>query len=150
MRRTLSILIVLLLSLSVFSGCDHVLSQNGGSQTTDDALNTNAEGGLLLRDGNVKSISVSSLPNGYDYSFKGKDAEKIIDYLSDLSLIEQFEENPNEYTGMTWVISLEYEEGDALQIYHFGNMFIRIKGGSWYKMTDDEALRFEALLEELN
>ena len=35
MKRTLSILIVLLLCLSVFIGCDNVLSQNGGSQTTD-------------------------------------------------------------------------------------------------------------------
>ena len=35
MKRTLLILIVLLLCLSVFIGCDNVLSQNGGSQTTD-------------------------------------------------------------------------------------------------------------------
>ena len=35
MKRTLSILIVLLLCLSVFIGCDNVLSQNGGSQTTN-------------------------------------------------------------------------------------------------------------------
>jgi len=108
------------------------------------------KGGLLLWDGNVKKISVSSLPKGYNYSFSGKDAEKIIDYLSDLNLIEQFEENPNEYGGMTWVISLEYDDGDALQIYHFSNMFIRAKGGSWYKMTDDEGNGFDNLLNELN
>lgn len=35
MKRTLSILIVLLLCLSVFIGCDNVLSQNDGSQTTN-------------------------------------------------------------------------------------------------------------------
>ena len=137
MKRTLSILLVLF--LVIFSGCSNAISQR-----------TTAEGGPLLRDGNVKRIYVSSLPDGYNYSFKGGDAEKIIDYLSDLTLIEQFDENPNEYEGLTWVISLEYEEGDALQIYHFGNMFIRVKGGSWYRMTYDEAIYFEALLDELN
>ena len=43
MKRTLSILIVLLLSLSVFIGCDNVLSQNGGSQTTD-SIPENSQG----------------------------------------------------------------------------------------------------------
>ena len=105
---------------------------------------------LILRDGNVKKISVSSLPEGYDYSFSGKDAEKIIDYLSNLNLIEQFEEKPNEYDGMTWVISLEYDDEDVWQIYHFGNMFIRVEGGSWYKMTYEEASRFDDLMDELN
>ena len=28
-------------------------------------------------------------------------------------------------------------------------MFIRVKGGSWYKMTYDEASRFDTLLDEL-
>ena len=43
MKRILSIIIVLLLCVCAFSGCDNVLPQNGGSQTTDDTLNTNVE-----------------------------------------------------------------------------------------------------------
>ena len=108
------------------------------------------QGNQLLVEGNVVKIDVSSLPEGYNYSFSGEDAKAIIDYLSTLSLESEFEENPNEYTGMTWVISLEYDDGDALQIYHFGNMFIRVKGGLWYKMTDEEGNRFDILLNELN
>ena len=107
------------------------------------------QGGLLLAEGNVINIDISSLSEGYNYSFSGADAKAIIDYLSTLNLESNFEENPNEYVGMTWVISLKYENGDALTIYHFGNMFIRVKGGSWYKMTYDEASRFDTLLDEL-
>ena len=107
------------------------------------------QGGELLAEGKVINIDISSLPEGYNYSFSGKDAKAIIDYLSTLNLESNFEENPNEYDGMTWVISLKYENGDALTIYHFGNMFIRVKGGSWYKMTYDEASRFDTLLDEL-
>ena len=107
------------------------------------------QGGQLLAEGNVINIDVSSLPEGYNYSFSGADAKAIVDYLSTLNLESNFEENPNEYTGMTWVISLKYENGDVLTICHYG-MFIRVKGGSWYKMTSDEANRFETLLDELN
>jgi len=106
--------------------------------------------GVLLREGTVKKISVTSLPEGYDYSFAGDSAQSIIKYLSELNLLSRFPENPDEYGGMTWVISLEYEDGTIHTIYHFGNMFIKTSGGSWYKMTHEEASRFDELLNELS
>ena len=109
-----------------------------------------AQSNQLIAEGNVIMIDVSSLPEGYNYSFDGEEAKEIIDYLSNLNLQSNFEENPNEYTGMTWVICLEYDNGDKLTVYHFGNMFIRTEKGSWYKMTYDEANRFDTLLDELN
>ena len=108
------------------------------------------QGNQLLAEGNVVKIDVSSLPQGYNYSFDGEDAKDIVDYLSALNLESEFEENPNEYDGMTWVIALKYEDGDVLELYHFGNMFICSENGPWYKMTYDEANRFGALLDELN
>ena len=108
------------------------------------------QGNQLLAEGNVIKIDVSSLPEEYNYSFDGEDAKEIIDYLSNLNLQSNFEEDPNEYTGMTRVIFLEYDNGDELTVYHFGNMFIRTEKGSWYKMTYDEANRFDTLLDELN
>ena len=107
------------------------------------------QGNQLLVEGNVVKIDVSSLPEGYNYSFSREDAQAIIDYLSTLNLESEFEENPNEYTGMTWVIALEYENGDTFKIYHFGE-FIRSQNGSWYKMSFEEASRFDALLAELD
>lgn len=104
----------------------------------------------LLAEGNVINIDVSSLPEGYNYSFSGEEAKAIIDYLSNLNLDSDFKENPNEYSGMTWVISLQYDNGDVLTVYHFGNLFIRSEKGSWYKMTFDEASRFDTLLDELS
>ena len=123
----------------------YVLSMVGCSQQPQQV-----QGGQLLAEGNIVKIDVSSLPEGYNYSFSGEDAKAIIDYLSTLNLESNFEENPNEYDGMTWVISLKYENGDVLKVYHFGNMFIRSENGSWYRMTYDEAKRFDALLDELN
>ncbi len=108
------------------------------------------EGSVLLKEGTVKNISVSSLPEGYNYSYTGENAQAIVDYFTELDLISDFEENPDEYSGMTWVIVLEYEDGSKETIYHFGNMFIRTNGGSWYKMTFEQASAFDSLLDELN
>ena len=108
-----------------------------------------AQSNQLIAEGNVIKIDVSSL-EGYNYSFDGEKAKEIIDYLSNLNLQSNFEENPNEYAGMTWVISLEYETGDILNVYHFGNLFIRSEKGAWYKMAFEEASRFQVLLEQWN
>jgi hypothetical protein len=108
------------------------------------------KGGVLLKEGTVKKISVTSQPEGYDYSFSGDDVQSVVNYLSELNLTSEYSENPDGYDGMTWVISLEYESGDTLMIYHFGNMFIRTAGSSWYKMTYEEASRFGKLIGELS
>ncbi len=104
----------------------------------------------LLEDGNVISIQVSSLPEGYKYSFSKESAKVIADGLSYLHLESDFEENPDEYCGLTWVISLEYEDGDNLIIYYSGNMFIRSDKSSWYKMDNKGASWLGKLLNELN
>ena len=135
MKKLLTIALVFLCVLGMV-GCSQQPQQVQGDQ--------------LLAEGNVIKIDVSSLPGGYNYSFDGEDAKEIIDYLSNLNLQSNFEEDPNEYTGMTWVVSLEYDNGEILTVYHFGNMFIRTEKGSWYKMTYDEANRFDTLLDELN
>lgn len=109
-----------------------------------------AEGNQLLPEGHVISVEVSSLPEGYEYSFGKEDAKAIVEYLSGLNLTGKFEENPDKYTGMTWVISLKYENGDSLEVYHSCNMFVRSEHGSWYKMTYEEASRFDSLLDELS
>ena len=104
----------------------------------------------LLEADNVKSVSVTSFPKGYAYSFAGDDAKAVTDYLSKLSLIPDFKEDPDHYVGMTWVVTVEYEDGDIITIYHFANMFIRANDGPWYPMTYEEANRFGTLLSELN
>lgn len=67
------------------------------------------------------------------------ETDAIVEYLSNLTLISNFPENPDEYSGMTWVIEVEYSDGDSTTIYHFGNMFIRADDGPWYKMDYEEA-----------
>lgn len=135
MKRTLFLITAIMLCMSFFSGC-------GGDMDEPFAL--------LPKEDGIIGVAVSSLPEGYHYSFSGDDVDAIVEYLSNMNLISDFSENPNEYLGATWVISIEYENGDIATVYHMGNMFIRTNNGPWYKMNYDDANRFELLLDELN
>ena len=113
---------------------------------------TSAEAGEddLLEAGDVTRVTVSSLPGSYAYAYEGEDALAIVEYLDSLSLRSEFEEDPDEYVGMTWVIAVDHADGSTITVYHFGNMFIRAADGPWYRMEYEEAARFHALLDELN
>ena len=105
---------------------------------------------LWKMDNGVKSVRVTSLPKGYEYSFDREDAQAVIDYLSSLDLTETVEEDQKGFVGMTWVITFEYGTGNTVTVYHFGNKFIRRDEGPWYQMTYEQASRFGELLDELN
>ena len=100
---------------------------------------------LGLNDGNITDIHVKSSPTGYDYSFKGDKVQEIVDYLSSLNLIANFPENPEDYDGMTWVVTVLFDNKEALNIYHDG-MFIIIGNGTWYKMSYEEANRLDNII----
>ena len=104
----------------------------------------------LLEAGDVTRVTVSSLPGSYAYAYEGEDALAIVDYLDSLSLRSEFEEDPDEYVGMTWVIAVDHADGSTVTVYHFGNMFIRAADEPWYRMEYEEADRFNTLLDELN
>ncbi|MBQ8399977.1 MAG: hypothetical protein IJX08_08465 [Clostridia bacterium] len=98
----------------------------------------------------VSRIAISSLPESYSYAFTNVQGRaQIIDYLLDLDLNADFGENPNEYSGMTWVITLYFADGGSTTIYHFGNMFIRAENGPWYKMNYEQANKLSEIVWNL-
>ena len=105
---------------------------------------------LVSRKDDIIKVSVSSLPEGFSYSFDGESADAIVEYLSNIELISKFKKNPDRYLGIVWVISLEYNNSDISTVYQSGNRFIRANSGPWYKMNFDEANQFESLLDKLD
>ncbi len=101
---------------------------------------------LLISEEGVSAAHVSSLPEGYDFSFSNNDAEWIREYIADLHLQASFREQPEMYGGMTWVIRLTYNDGGTQTIYHFGNMFFRNENSRWYKMDYQEAAAFDDVI----
>lgn len=135
MKKILTLLLIAIFCFLLFAGC------GGANQKNNEQL-------LLPSTDGIVGIEVSSLPETESYSFSGEDADEIIDYLSSLNLTPYYEENL--YNGMTWVIAVEYENGDVVTVYHSGNILIMSDNGPWYKMKYREAERFTSLLEKLN
>ena len=103
---------------------------------------------LGLKDAKIKSVNVTSLPQGYDFTFTDDKAQTFIDFLSDMELTADFSENPGELNGMTWVIKLEYENGEAMTLYDIGG-FIRSENNSWFKYEYDYDSPLNTLIWEL-
>ena len=148
MKRILAITLTLVMLLAALTGCMASQDDND-SEILKDSPNSNTTQNSLIREKTINNITVTSLPSGYEYSLTGDDVNAIVDYFSNLHLISDFEENPDEYNGMTLVVSIEYHNGTSSTIYHFGNKFVRVDDGPWYKMDYEEASRFHPLLQEL-
>ena len=130
MKRFLLIILSLALCLPVLTGCTPKQVKK-------------------LNEVDIKRISVTTLPESYDYeySFTGDDARAIVDYFSDLNMIPRlFGINKG---GMAWVISIEYEDGSEATVYLYCDI-IRVNGGMEYLINRDKAAIFEDLLENLN
>ena len=97
----------------------------------------------------VTVVKVSSLPEGYDYSFTDENAQSVVDYLSNISLSTNLSvEDPGQLNGMTWVIKLNYENGDTVTLYDLGK-FIHGEDRKWYEMTYEESQELSNLIWKL-
>ena len=102
-----------------------------------------------LNESDIKSVSVSTLPEfyGYEYSFSGDEARAVVDYLSGLKLTPLLISMPK--GGMTWVIEIEYEDESETTVYLFGDE-IWINAKEKYLIQSEENGVFEALIGNLN
>ena len=130
MKRILLMILTLAICLPVLSGCTPKQFKN-------------------LNESDIKSVSVSTLPEfyGYEYSFTGEEARAVVDYLSGLNLTPLLISVGK--GGMTWVIEIEYEGESETTVYLFGDE-IWINAKEKYLMQSEENGVFEALLEALN
>lgn len=117
---------------------------------SDFAVHTLGDPTFIPKEKNPVKVHVTSLPEQYDYTFAGASAEAIGKYLQDLRLTSGFSENPDQYVGMAWIITLEYGDGTQITLSHFANMFIRRTDSPiWYKMNYEDASYFGRLINEL-
>ena len=130
MKRILLMILTLAICLPILSGCTPKQFKN-------------------LNERDIKSVSVSTLPEfyGYEYSFSGDEARAVVDYLSGLNLTPHPISVPN--GGMTWVIEIKYEDESETTVYLFGDE-IWINAKEKYLMQSEENGVFEALIRNLN
>ncbi|MDF2685851.1 MAG: antirepressor regulating drug resistance protein, partial [Clostridia bacterium] len=99
----------------------------------------------------VTGITISTLPENTEYLRTYTSPEKInaiLAHIIDLTLNDKFNENPEEYYGMTYVITITYNNNGQKIYYHFGNMFFKEDGKAWEKMIYDEAVKLENIIQK--
>jgi hypothetical protein len=137
-RRFLLLLLVMAVCLCSFSACKWI--EGIGTKSGESLLELGKDG--------ISTITVVSYPEADDCTFSGEDINVITDHLSSLVLLTNFPENPDEMVGMSWVITISYENGASATVIYFGE-FIRTENRPWYKIRYTEGKRFVELLEEL-
>ena len=134
MKRLLLTILAITVCFVAFSGCG---KQNTGLLPFEPPT---SEG--------VLSVNVLSSPEGYHYSFTGEDAKKVVEYFAEIELTTNYDDKPNEMTGMTWVISIAYGDGNIETLYEL-SPFIRTEEGVYYKVIQASGSGFDTLLVEL-
>ncbi len=94
----------------------------------------------------VVGIKISSLPETRIYALGGEEAEEIYNYLTNLET-EYYSTN-NDLNGLTYVIVIEYNNGDKKTLYH--SSYLLGTSDGWYKIKNYKELEFEKILEKFD
>ena len=136
MKHILAISLTLLMILATLTGC--MASQNQPISGAD-----------LFSQKKIQTITFSSDPNGYQYSFNGSAVQKICDFFSSLSFTIDESPDPSDVTGMGWDMTISYEDEHSETIVFPPNRTYLLKNSTKYKLTSNAVIEIDALIDEL-
>lgn len=100
---------------------------------------------LNMDDKNISEIQIEQQPEfdkiGRISITKEAEIKRITDYLNSLKL-KTPNNNPEEYEGSAFIITVTNKDGTEHTIVHFGNKFLRAHE-QWYEISYKQASRFE-------
>lgn len=99
-----------------------------------------------MQERDLYCIKVSSLPQTRDYTLRDESAYEIYDYFKKLKT--EYYSNENDLNGITYIITIEYENGDIKTLYH--SAYLIGTEDSWYKIKNYKQQEFEKILEKLS
>lgn len=136
---------------SLAEGGEIQSSESTESGETDESGEGTSGGGFGLDADAIKYVHVTTLPESIDIRCHSYDAiRRMANYFNSLETKDDFEENPDGYTGMSYVIIFKCKDGTTREIIHFGNMFVKEVGGDWKKMSYEDASRIEDVVKTLD
>lgn len=100
---------------------------------------------------NITKITVTTQP-GNDKSLKTTEKKNeiidIINYLNSLDL-KKPSKDAGQYAGMSYVITVYFDDKTTKEYVHFGNMFFKESGKDWYEIPYKQAEKFEDIYRNL-
>ena len=99
----------------------------------------------------IKSIKISTLPESEDkerrYTAEDK-IEKIREYIDSLSWKDVTSENPEDYTGMTYIVTTEFDDETTKTYSFFANQFFKFDGIEWMKIKESDVMKLENIIKD--
>ena len=121
-------------------------SENAESSESSDAPEEN---GFELNADEIKYIHIQTdLPTVDLKSYSYSDILRLTDYFSRLELEDEFSENPDEYTGMAYLLLIKFNDGSQREFVQFDE-FIKELGGEWKKMTREQGRELAEIIESI-
>ena len=106
---------------------------------------------LGVYNGKIKNVKVYTRPIVTVYDFSGDDAQKIVDFISELQLISDYEDDPYEYDNEYLEIEIEYAgKGKIEEISQKADKFIASRYSDWYAIDESDGKRLKELISELS
>ena len=135
MRKRIALILACVVCVALASGCS-------GEMGVTNTLLPGTQG--------IGHISVSTMPQLHEAVFSGENAVKLAEYILNMDVQTEFSEDPNVYTGITWVFAVNYEDGSVVTVELFGDMFVRTDSGPWHKVFGNAAEGLEELVYKLS
>lgn len=122
---------------------------NLNTTNTTAAIDTKAA--LPVDGNNISKITIYTLP-GKDSSLKTTTNEneimKIVNYINSLNL-QKPTEDADKYFGMSYIITIYYDNKTSNEYVHFGNMFFKEWNKDWYEIPYEQAEKFEGIYNNI-
>lgn len=99
----------------------------------------------------IKSVEISTLPQDKDmerkYTTEDK-IEKVREYINSLSWEDVASEKPEDYTGMTYIVTAEFDDGTTKTYTFFANKFFKFDGIEWMKISQGDVMQLEGIIKD--
>lgn len=124
--------------------CMMIVSISACSTSSDTAPKATAS-----KDKEIVSIAIATLPEstGHVRTYTSEEKiDSIRSYINSLTLSDISSEKPEDYAGMSYIISVTYDDNSTKTYNHFGNKFFKIDDQEWKIMNDGQASELEAII----
>ena len=124
----------------------------GGRQTAGqmqvDGANVSVSGSMVLPDGKITQISISTEPRGYFGELTDTaDIQTVVDCLLNMS-VKKLKDGtfPTDKTGMVWVITFTYDDGYQYETFEFDKVFGEMHGLNRFRISEKDEKKLDELL----
>lgn len=111
--------------------------------------NVNCDVSMNIPIGYIERIDISTIPENNAFKktiTSDENISNLVNYINKMYVSMDFTENPEEYAGMTIILTFYFTDKDEMTVCLFGNMFMKVNNEAWVRINDKEATELQKML----